>query len=299
MVIFKKRFSEVVQEFGMKKRISSLKLFLQSQFQTKDLGMLKYFLGIEVTRCKRGIFLSQKKYVLDLLAETGKLGAKPCSAPMAPNLQLTANDDELFEDPERYRRLVSKLNYLTVTRLDIAYSISVLSQFMFSPTVTHWEALGQILCYLKGAPGRGILYKNHGHSNIECFSDADWAGSKVDRRSTTGYCVFVGGNLVSWRSKKQSAVSRSSAESEYRAMAQSVCEVMWIQQLLDEVGLKNPQPIKLWCDNQAALHIASNPVFHERTKHIEIDCHFIREKIQQKIISTGYIKTGDQLGYLH
>nr|CAD1837598.1 unnamed protein product [Ananas comosus var. bracteatus] len=203
--------------------ISSLKLFLQTQFQTKDWGRLKYFLGIEVTRCKRGIFLSQRKYVLDLLAETEKLGAKPCSAPIAPNLQLTANDDELFEDPKRYRRLVGKL---TVTRPDIAYSVSVLSQFMSSPTVTHWKALGQILCYLKGAPGRGILYKNHGHSNIECFSDADWASSKVDRRSTTGYCVFVGGNVMSWRSKKQSVISHSSAESKYRAMAQSVCEVI-------------------------------------------------------------------------
>ncbi|XP_020111081.1 uncharacterized protein LOC109726061 [Ananas comosus] len=242
------RFSEVAQEFSVKKSkcdhsvfyrhsetgiillvvyvddivitgndiegILSLMHFLQTQFQTKDLGMFKYFLGIEVTRCKRGIFVSRRKYVLDLLAETEKLGAKPCSAPMAPNLQLTANDNELFEDPERYRRLVGKLNYLTVTRPDIAYSVSVLSQFMSSPTVIHWEALGQILCYLKGALWRGILYKDHGHSNIECFSDADWAGSMVDRRSTTGYCVFVGGNLVSLRSKKQSVVSCSSAESE-------------------------------------------------------------------------------------
>ncbi|XP_057991650.1 uncharacterized mitochondrial protein AtMg00810-like [Hevea brasiliensis] len=263
---------------------------------TKDLGLLKYFLGIEVMRSKKGIFLSQRKYVLDLLTETGKLGAKPCSAPMTPTLQLLAGDSELFEDPERYRRLVGKLNYLTVTRPDIAYAVSVVSQFMSSPTVAHWEALKQILCYLKGAPGRGLLYGNHGHLNIECFSDADWAGSKVDRRSTTGYCVFIGGNLVSWRSKKQSVVSRSSAESEYRAMAQSVCEVMWILQLLDETGFKTSLPAKLWCDNQAALHIASNPVFHERTKHIEIDCHFIREKIQQQIISTGHIKTGEQLG---
>ena len=275
--------------------ISALKSFLHTQFHTKDLGELKYFLGVEVMRSKKGILLSQRKYVLDLLTETGKLGAKPCSAPMTPNLQLT-EDGELFDDPEKYRRLVGKLNYLTVTRPDIAYSVSVVSQFMSSPTVHHWTALEQILCYLKGAPGRGILYRNHGHTHIECFSDADWGGSKIDRRSTTGYCVFVGGNLVSWKSKKQNVVSRSSAESEYRAMAQSVCEVMWIYQLLDEVGLKVSIPAKLWCDNQAALHIASNPVFHERTKHIEIDCHFVREKIQQNLVSTGHVKTGEQLG---
>ena len=277
--------------------ISSLKTFLHSQFQTKDLGLLKYFLGIEVAKSRKGIFLSQRKYVLDLLSETGKLGAKPASTPMIPNLQLT-KEGELLEDPGRYRRLVGKLNYLTVTRPDIAYSVSVVSQYMSNPTVNHWAAVEQILCYLKGAPGRGILYKNHGHTRIECFSDADWAGSKADRRSTTGFCVFVGGNLVSWKSKKQNVVSRSSAESEYRAMAQSICEIMWINQLLTEVGLKTSMPAKLWCDNQAALHIASNPVFHERTKHIEIDCHFVREKIQQGLISTGFVRTGEQLGDL-
>src|SRR5262249_24456397 len=110
-------------------RISSLKSFLHTQFHTKDLGMLKYFLGVEVTRCKRGIFLSQRKYVLDLLTETRKLGVKPCSVPMIPNLQLT-KDNELFEDPKRYRRLVGKLNYLTVTRPDIAYTVNIVSQYM-------------------------------------------------------------------------------------------------------------------------------------------------------------------------
>ena len=259
--------------------ISSLKSFLHNQFHTKDLGILKYFLGVEVTRNKKGIFLSQRKYVLDLLTETGKLGAKPSSTPMLPNIQLTKDGDQ-FEDPEKYRRLVGKMNYLTVTRPDIAYSVSIVSQFMSAPTIHHWKALEQILCYLKGAPGLGLLYRKSGHTHIECFSDADWAGSKVDRRSTTGYCVFVGGNLVSWKSKKQNVVSRSSAESEYRAMAQSICEIMWLYQLLTEIGLKVSIPSKLWCDNQAALHIASNPVFHERTKHIEIDCHFIKHEDQ-------------------
>ena len=163
-----------------------------------------------------------------MLSETRKLGAKPCSTPMTPNVQLT-KEGELFEDLERYIRLVGKLNYLTITRLDIVYSISVLSQCMSSPTISHWEVVEHILCYLKKAPGRGILYKKHEHTIIECFFDADWAGSKEYKRSTSGYCVFFGGNMISLKSKKQSVVLWSSAESEYRVMTQSVCEIMWIR----------------------------------------------------------------------
>ena len=215
--------------------------------------------------------------MFDLLSETGKLGAKPCSSLMAPGVHLT-REGELFEDPERYRRLVRKLNYLTITRPDIAHSISVVSQYMSSPTVDNWAAVEHILCYLKGAPGRGILYSNHGHNRVECFTDADWAGSKEDRRSTSGYYVFVGGNLVSWKSKKQGVVSRSSAESEYRAMTHSVYEIMWLHQLLMEVGIKTVVLAKLWCANQAALHIALNPVFHERTKQLRlIAISFVRK----------------------
>ena len=132
--------------------ISSLKSFLHGQFHTKDLGMLRYFLGVEVMRSKHGIFLSQRKYVLDLLFEIGKLGAKPYSSPVAPSVHLT-REGELFEDPERYRRLVRKLNYLTVTRPDIAHSVSVVSQYMSSPTVDNWVAVKHILCYLKEDPG--------------------------------------------------------------------------------------------------------------------------------------------------
>ena len=149
---------------------------------------------------------------------------------------------------------------------------------------------------MKGASGRGILYSNHGHNRVECFTDVDWAGSKEDRRSTSGYCVFVGGNLVSSKSKKQGVVSRSSTESEYRAMILFVCEIMWLHQLLMEVSIKTMVPAKLWCDNQAALRIVSNPVFHERTKHIEIDYHFVREKIQLCLISTGYFHKGSKWG---
>ena len=134
--------------------------------------MLRYFLGVEVMRSKHEIFLSKRKYVLDLLSETGKLGTKPCSSLMAPGLHHTT-EGELFEDPERYRRLIGKMNYLTVTRPDIAHSVSVVSQYMSSLTVDNWAAVEHILCYLKGALGRGILYSNLGHNRVECFTDAD------------------------------------------------------------------------------------------------------------------------------
>ena len=232
--------------------------------------------------------------MLDLLSKTGKLGVKLCNTAMTPNVQITKEGD-LFEDLERYIRLVEKLNYLIVTRPDIAYSVSVLSQYMSSPIVGHWTAVEHILCYLKEAPRCGISYKKHGHNKIECFPDTDWVGSKKDRRSTSGYCVFFGGNLISWKSKKQSVVSRSSTESKDRAMTHFVCEIMWIHQLLIEVGIETSVPVKLWCDNQVVMHIASNPVFHEQTKHFEINCYFIRKKIQLGFISTGYVKTEEQL----
>ena len=144
----------------------------------------RYFLGIEVMRSKHEIFLSQMKYLLDLLSETGKLGVKPCNFHMVLGVHLT-REGETFEDPERYRRLVGKLNYLTVTCPDIAYSVSIVSQYMSFATIDHWAAVEQILCYLKGVPGRGILYSNHGHNKLECFTDAIWVGSKEDMRSTT------------------------------------------------------------------------------------------------------------------
>ena len=182
--------------------------------------------------------------MLDLLSKTGKLGVKPCSSPMVPSVHLT-REGETFEDPNRYIRLFGKFNYLTVTHLDIAHSVDAISHYMSTPTVDHWEAVEHILCYLKEASGHGILYSNHGHIKIECFSDADWARSKEDMRSTLGHCVFVGGNLISWKNKKQSIVSRSSVESEYRAMTQSVCEIMWLHQLLMSVDIETPIPAKL------------------------------------------------------
>ncbi|CAL8998460.1 unnamed protein product [Prunus brigantina] len=223
--------------------IEELQKLLASEFEMKDLGSLKYFLGVEVTRSKHGLFLSQRKYVMDLLADTRMLDCKPVDTPIVENHKLGVYVDQVPTNKERYQRLVGRLIYLSLTRPDIAYAISVASQFMHSPSEDHMAAVMRILSYLKSAPGR-------------------------DRRSTSGYFTFVGGNLVTWRSKKQNVVSRSSAKSEYRGIAQGVCEILWLRWLLAEIGFRRNAATKLHCDNQSAFEIANNPVQHDRTKHV-------------------------------
>lgn len=274
--------------------IQKTKAFLGRAFDIKDLGNLRYFLGIEVARSKKGIFISQRKYALDVLKDTGMLGTRPADSPIEYNHGLHEKESDFLDDPGRFQRLVGRLIYLTVTRPDISYAVSIISQFMHKPCKHHLEAAYKILRYLKKAPGKGILYGSHGNTEICGYCDADWAGSKSDRRSTSGYFTFVGGNLVSWKSKKQNTVARSSAEAEYRAMAVTTCELLWLNSLMTEMGF-HTKSMRLFCDSQAAIHIAANPVFHERTKHIEIDCHFVREKVVAGIINTPFIRTNEQL----
>jgi len=163
-------------------------------------------------------------------------------------------------DKGRYQRLVGRLIYLSHTCPNIAYAVSVVSQFMHTPREPHMEVVYRILRYLKSSPGKGLLFSQHDHLKIEAYTDADWAGSITDRRSTSGYCTFVGGNLVTWRSKKQSVVARSSAEAEFRTMAQGVCEILWLKILLTELEFDSKDSMRLYCDNKAAISIAHNPV---------------------------------------
>ncbi|CAN6711055.1 unnamed protein product [Malus baccata var. baccata] len=261
---------------------------LATEFEMKNLGDLKYFLGVEVARSSRGIFLSQRKYVLDLLKETGMLGCKPVDTPIVEKHYLGIYPDQEPVDKGRYQRLVGRLIYL-------AHTLSVVSQFMHSPSVDHMAVVMWILAYLKSAPGKGIFYKNSGHLRIEGFTDVDWAGDVTDRRSTSGYFTFVGGNLVTWRSKKQNMVSRSSAGAEFRGIAHGICEVLWLRKLLDGLGFKAKEATSLYCDNKSAREIAENPVQHDRTKQVEVDRHFIKEKLEKKIVSILFLNSEEQL----
>lgn len=275
--------------------IESLQRHLASEFEMKQLGDLKYFLGIEVARSKNGIFLSQRKYILDLLTETGMLGCKPANTPIEQNHKLFHCLNATSTDKARYQRLVGKLIYLSHTRPDIAYSMCVVSQFMHDPRKPHMDAVERILRYLKSAPGKGLLFTKNNHLKVEGYTDADWAGSADDRKSTLGYFTFVGGNLVTWRSKKQPVVARSSAEAEYRGMAFGVCELLWLRNLLMDLGVDSQDAMKLYCDNTSAIEIAHNPVQHDRTKHVEVDRHFIKEKLDAGIIIFPFVKSEDNL----
>lgn len=275
--------------------IKSVKLFLDQQFKIKDLGQLRFFLGLEIARSSSGIFLNQRKYTLELLEDTGFLGSKPASVPLDPHTKLSATDGVPFDDPSGYRRLIGRLLYLTHTRPDISFSVQHLSQYVSNPLVPHYQAATRILRYLKSCPAKGILFSSHSPLQLHGFADSDWACCPNTRRSITGYCVLLGSSLISWKSKKQNTVSRSSTEAEYRALASLTCELQWLQYLFQDLNITFPQSASVYCDNKSAIYLAHNPTFHERSKHIELDCHIIRQKLQSKLIHLLPVPSQSQL----
>ncbi|XP_020963349.1 uncharacterized protein LOC110264984 [Arachis ipaensis] len=267
---------------------------LQSVFKLKILGDLKFFLGLEIAKSRKEISLTQRKYTLSLLEDTNFLHCKPALIPMEANIKLRAKEGDKVEDASAYRRLIGRFMYLTISRPYIIFAVTKLAQFMSDPRVPHLNAIHQILRYLKAAPGQGIFFSSNSKFNLSIYTDADWGSCLDTRRSTTGYCTFLGDSLISWKSKKQPVVSRSSTEAEYRAMANAACEVVWLTNLLRFMDI-TIESAMLFCDNLSAIQLASNPTFHERSKHVEIDCHFIREKVETGFLKLVHIPTKHQL----
>ncbi|KAM2637579.1 hypothetical protein EV1_022054 [Malus domestica] len=266
---------------------------LGTHFAMKDLGPLHYFLGMEVSRTPSAFYLTQSKYILELLQKTNMADAKPISTPVPSGKRLSLYDGEPLSDGSSFRSVVGALQYLLFTRPDIAYAVNQVCQFMHSPTTAHWAAVKRILRYLKGTHDHGLLYKSS-PLTLTAFADADYAGDPDNRRSIGGHYIFLGNNLISWSSKKQRGVSRSSTEAEYRQLAYTSAHLSWFRNLFRDLYLPLPPP-RLWCDNISAIAVASNPVYQARMRHVEVDYHYIRDKVIRKEIEVGYVATIDQI----
>ncbi|XP_023747753.1 uncharacterized mitochondrial protein AtMg00810-like [Lactuca sativa] len=230
--------------------IESLKHDLAHRFAMKDLGLLRYFLGIEIV-----------------------------DTPLETNAWYCPTDGIPLSDPNLYRNVVGSLVYLAVTRPNIAHVVHVVSQFVTAPSYVHWGAILRILRYLRGTQFQTLLFRSMSSLELRAYSDADWDGDRHDHKPTIGFCVFLRESFISWKSKKHDVVSRSSTEVEYRDMAVTTCEIIWLWWLLVDMGVHISSSTPLYYDNKSAIQITKNSVFHEWTKHIEIDCHFTRHHL--------------------
>lgn len=274
--------------------IQNVQQALMEHFDMTDLGLLHYFLGLQVLQPSKGIFIFQQKYALDPLQRFGMSDCKSASTPFQSGVTLIASCSSLRVDPSLYRQLVGSLLYLTHTRTDISFAVGLVSRFSQDPHESHWNAAKRILKHIQGTSKFGIQY-TAGSSQLEGFTDSDWAGSIDDRNSTSGFVYRIGSAPIAWSCKKQLAIALSSTEAEQRDVVLSSQEVLWLRQLLTEFGIPHDHPTTLWCDNQSAIHISRNLVEHQRTKHIEIHMHFIRQLIEDGALNLEYFLTEAQV----
>lgn len=271
---------------------------LSQRFSLKNMGQPHYFLGIEIIPTSSGNFLSQHRYIRDLLQKFDMEGAKPSPTPLSSTAVLQLHDGTSSTDATEFRRIIGGLQYLNLTRPDLSYCINKLSQFMHKPTSLHLQHLKRILRYIKLTINHGLMLHKTAANNLLAYSDADWGGNNDDRTSTSAYIIFFGGNPISWLSRKQRTVARSSTEAEYRAVATATTEIMWLQNLLHELRIPIHDPPRLLCDNVGAIYLCSNPVLHSRMKYISLDYNFVREQVQTNKLIVTHVSTKDQLADL-
>ncbi|CAH9088710.1 unnamed protein product [Cuscuta europaea] len=268
---------------------------LTTRFSIKDLGHLHHFLGIEVIPSSRGIFLSQRQYILNILDTFKMTGAKESSTPMTSAALTSGPSDCPMLDPKLYRRVLGLLQYLAFTRPDISFVVNRLSQHMHCPSDHHWQAVKRVLRYLKGTINFGLFLHRNCPLQLTAFSDSSWGNVSDAGHSTTGYVLYLGPNIISWKSAKQKCVSRSSTEAEYQAVANTTAELLWAQNILRELGIQLPTKPVLYCDNLGATYVCVNPVFHSRMKHLALDYFFVRELVEQGALRVQHISTKLQI----
>jgi len=260
-----------------------------------DLGIMNYFLGMEIHQCSLGIFVSQKKYVVDILKRFKLESCKEVATPLAQNEKISKNDGEQLEEPSAYRSLVGSLLYLTATKPDLMFPAGLLSRFMSSPSNVHMGVAKRVLKYIRGTADLGILYSKSRGVKLSGYADSDWAGSVDDMKSTSGYVFTIGSGAICWNAKKQEVVAQSTAEAEYISPAAAANQAIWLNKLLADLGQGQSSPTELYCDNKSTIAIAQNPVQHGRTKHINVKFHSIREVEKNLLVKLHYCPTEIQL----
>ena len=274
--------------------INKLKTHLQHHFKTSDLGSLQKYMGVQFDRDSTGLQMHQTEYALSILQLFNMEHCNPSLTPLPEGLVLSKNSNTPPVNPTLYRMLVGKLLFLTKTRPDITYAVSVISRFMQEPQEAHLQAAKHVLRYVRRYPDLGLFFKQGEENRLHGYTDANYGQDIDDRISVGAYIFFIGSSPVSWNSKKQSSTSRSTCESEYRALAQCSCEAIWLRRLLGELKILDNKPTHLFCDNQSSIKLSYNPVFHERSKHFEIDFHFTRQKAEDNSIKVEFISSQDQ-----
>ena len=267
---------------------------MTKEFAMSMMGDLKFFLGFQVKQLRGGTFINQAKYIQDMLKRFDMMDAKPMKTPMPTNGQLDLDPNGKDVDQKVYRSMIGSLLYLCASRPDIMLSVCMCARFQSAPKESHYMAVKRILRYLVYTPNLGLWYPKGSSFKLVGYSDSDWAGDKVDRKSTSGSCQFLGRSLVSWSSKKQNCVFLSTAEAEYIAAGSCCAQLLWMRQTLMDYGVKYDK-VPLLCDNESAIKIADNPVQHSRTKHIDIRHHFLRDHVAREDIELFHVGTEKQL----
>uniref|UniRef100_A0ACD5W6V2 Uncharacterized protein n=1 Tax=Avena sativa TaxID=4498 RepID=A0ACD5W6V2_AVESA len=272
---------------------------MKKLFRMSDLGLLSYYLGIEVSQTEEGITLCQRSYAAKILEMAGLSSCNSCSTPMECRLKLVKDDGETAFDTTLYRSIIGSLRYLLNSRPDIAHAVGIVSRFMEKPSTSHWAAVKQILRYIQGTLSYGCHYRTgHGKPVLTGYSDSDHAGDTGDRKSTSGQAFFLGDNIVTWTSQKQKIVAISSCEAEYVAAAAATCQGVWLSRLLGEMQGQRAEKFRLLVDNMSAIALAKNPVHHDRSKHIDVKFHFIREAMEAGEVEIIHVGTQEQLADL-
>ena len=281
--------ADVISEMKEVKRNLSVK------FRMKDLGLLSYCLGIGITQGEGWLQIQQRQYIMNLLNRFELTDAHPVSTPADQSVQLVAEDGVSGPADQRlYQRMIGSLQYAAGgTRPDIAQIVGALARYCNKPSQLHLTAAKRVFRYLKGTANLALTYRATGNDELHGYSDADWAGDRDTRRSTSGHVFILSDGAVTWCSKRQASVALSTVESEYMALSLATQEAVWLRRLVEEMGNPDPEATVIYEDNQGAIATAHNPVFHRRTKHIQIRYHYVREAVAEEIIKAIYCPSSE------